>query len=240
MTFLLPFLLACTGQRYRRADLTFQAPPNGTEVKSVAPIRFLRDGWTVADPIREGVAIGHITFAGGYATEATAIGQQNASRTAVLDGAERYEADAAAAVLPMLTGLAAIETLPVAPTRHELRGSYSHSGTDNQPLPRFDLIQVPIAAIPSASGAVVVPWIVDAYTHNGGWFFGQTFGSASGARLRVWFGIYDAASGAPLGWTDCSSIVQHDDIMSPNASQVEDLWLMAAKHFGKRCKISGL
>lgn len=230
-------LFACTGQRFRHVELTFERPEEAVDIASVSPLQVLQPG-DAQDAVRSGFAVGHVLFRGGYVTESTATGQQNVSREATVDGGAGYTADVAAwtatIARPFATAEAPAPTPP--PTRRDLRGSYALLGRDNQPLPRFALDPAPLQPAPGLDGAILVPWLAGAWTHNGGWFYGQTWGSAAGARIRLWWGVYDGQTGAPLGWTDCAAVVRHDAWMSPNAAQVEDLWLTAGALLQRRCR----
>jgi hypothetical protein len=233
----LALALACNGQRFRHVELTFERPQGKVDIVAVAPLQVLSAVSPSGDPVRDGTAVGHVIFRGGYVTEESATGQQNVSRESQLDGGATYAEDVRAWVDSLLPGSPSnAAVVPVAPARRDLRGSYPMLGTDNQPLPRFALSPVALDPAPGTDGAVLVPWLIGAWSHNGGWFYGQTWGSASGARVRVWWGVYDAASGAPLGWTDCAAVVLHDALMSPSATEVEDLWLTAGSLWQRRCR----
>lgn len=117
-----------------------------------------------------------------------------------------------------------IEEVPL-PVRTTRRGSDPRDGTDNVNLPRFDLAPAPwpeLASMNMTTDLVIQPWVVLYYSHNGGWFIGQRMGCGSGARLRMFWVVYDAATGAPLSWDDVEA--RHIDpyLMTPNTAQLED------------------
>ncbi len=110
----------------------------------------------------------------------------------------------------------------VPPARTEARGSEEGDGHDNQHLPRFELTPLPQPALPPVpADALLVPWIVHYYSHNGGWFQGQTWGTGAGARIRVLWSLHDA-DGAVLGHGDHQAWYTDEDLFSPNSVQVED------------------
>ncbi len=87
------------------------------------------------------------------------------------------------------------------PERQRFRGLHPEDGHDNVNLPRTELIP---AALDSAQRAtlggsrwVIVPYLRSYYTHNGGWFLGQTFGCTAGARVEALVVLYDTVSGRP-------------------------------------------
>ncbi len=189
-----------------------------------------------ADPVRAGTAVGHVLFSGGYVTEEHPAGQQNVSREARLDASGAY-AEHAAQWVSSEVRAALVERgevrdvqltpLPSPPLRRDLRGSYAELGRDNQPLPRFALEPVALAELPGDVDIVVVPWVVRWYSHNGGWFLGQTWGSAAGARARVFLVAYDASTGQPSAWSDLESVLVSPRDFNPNTARTEDLLLEA-------------
>jgi hypothetical protein len=115
-----------------------------------------------------------------------------------------------------------------APRRRDLRGSGPLDGRDNQALPRFELSPAPWPEAPVPDGAVglLVPVIVHYYAHNGGWFLGQTYGSARGARARVLWARH-APDGAVEAWGEHEVRVEEHGVFSPNRAQVQDLLIDA-------------
>jgi hypothetical protein len=88
------------------------------------------------------------------------------------------------------------------PERRRVRGLHPDDGTDNLNLPRSELVPVALDAAQTAAVAdarwVLVPYLRLYWTHNGGWFLGQTYGSMAGARIEVLAVIYDTTSGRPV------------------------------------------
>ncbi|MDP2304403.1 MAG: hypothetical protein Q8P18_00075 [Pseudomonadota bacterium] len=87
------------------------------------------------------------------------------------------------------------------PERRRFRGLHPEDGHDNVNLPRTELVPVALDATERAAGPqrwLVVPYLRSYYTHNGGWFLGQTFGCTAGARVEALVVLYDTASGRPV------------------------------------------
>jgi hypothetical protein len=50
---------------------------------------------------------------------------------------------------------------------------------------------------------------------------GQTYGSAGGARVRVFWSLY-GADGGVIGWGDHEARTEHHGNFSPNSQQIQD------------------
>ena len=81
------------------------------------------------------------------------------------------------------------------PERRRFRGLHEEDGHDNVNLPRSELAPIPVE--PFGNGYVLVPYLRAYYTHNGGWFLGQTWGCTAGARVEAFLVLYDAGTGRP-------------------------------------------
>jgi hypothetical protein len=119
----------------------------------------------------------------------------------------------------------------VSPRRVPLRGTGPFDGRDNQNLPRFDLQPQAIdpaslPELPAGTQAILVPFIVHYYTHNGGWFVGQNVGCAAGARLRVLWSLHDASDGRVLTWGEVGVQHQQEYHYSPNKAELQDYQLV--------------
>ncbi len=92
-------------------------------------------------------------------------------------------------------------TVAPIPERRRFRGLHPEDGHDNVNLPRTDLVPTPLDVGAASDGGarwIVVPYLRSYYTHNGGWFLGQTFGCTAGARVEALVVLYDAVSGRPV------------------------------------------
>jgi hypothetical protein len=125
---------------------------------------------------------------------------------------------------------------PSPPALRDLRGSYDGVGRDNQPLPRFALEPGGLADPPEGTDVIVVPWVVRWYSHNGGWFLGQTYGTSAGARVRVFLVTHDASTGDALAWSDIDASYLSPTEFSPNTATTEDLLLLAEAALGAKLK----
>ncbi|MFT4625372.1 MAG: hypothetical protein ACI8PZ_004040, partial [Myxococcota bacterium] len=224
-------LLACGCARGAQTSWQASGPePVPVERIALAPAQVLGtlDG---ADPVRTGTAVGHVLFGGGYITEDHPTGQQNVSGEAKLDATNLYTEHAIEwAETSLRDALAvwgdveptALAAPPTRPLMRALRGDYDDLGRDNQPLPRFAVEPVDLepGTLPAdlKADVVIIPWVVRWYTHNGGWFLGQTWGSAAGARTRVIIAAHDARDGRVLGWSDIEAHWIHDAEFNPNSA----------------------
>jgi len=199
------------------------------------------------DPFRAGSFVGSLMFSGGYITEAGPFGMQNISARVERGGQDRVRelaTDALREALDSACGDCAWADLPSpAPRRRKLPGTYAEEGRDNLALPRFrlepaSLDPAALAHLPEAD-IVVVPLIVACYTHNGGWFPGQTWGTTAGARFRVLITSYDARAGQALAWSEIDVRYLDPEESSPNSSQVEQYLLEVFDLIGKPVRRKG-
>lgn len=208
----------------------------------LAPAVLLQDvpGAYDEDLFLSGLYVGNIVFSGGFEVIQADGGMQNRSVGIQLEMQDIYRRQ----VGKMVTGWFAdalthdkVDWIPVDPVptdvltppeRTEHRGEYKALGHDNQNLPVFDLVPAPLSAAPpnpTGVGAILVPYLVCYYSHNGGWFQGQTWGTDAGARARVMWALYDAETGAPLAWGDHQATTSTHGLSSPNSSQVQEFLL---------------
>ena len=152
---------------------------------------------------------GNIRFGGGFVRTGD-VAPEVRARLIELGLDDRYAADGArwlADAVPRVLSAAAVPlgapapaVAPV-PERRRFRGMHPEDGHDNLNLPRTDLVPTPLddAARAATAGSrwVLVPYLRAYYTHNGGWFLGQTFGCTAGARVEALVVLYDTVSGRP-------------------------------------------
>lgn len=225
---------------------------------AVAPAMLLNHvpGTVERDPFSDGLHVGHLHMAGGYVVLETDRGMQHRSKHVEPSAEEEYAASAKtwldSAVAEVLESrrfeaLPLTEAIPPsaveAPRRRIERGSGPDDLRDNQNLPRFELDPgsldpSKLPAPPEGASKVLVPIVVHYYSHNGGWFLGQTYGTGGGARLRVLWVIHDAESGRPMRWGEVSARAL-SGTMSPSRAEVEDC-LIEAEERGLRGLRRGL
>lgn len=112
--------------------------------------------------------------------------------------------------------------------RTPFRGLHEDDGRDNVNLPRMVLRPGRLAPMPDAPRPwVLVPYLRVYYTHNGGWFLGQQYGTMAGARVEAIVALYDARTGAPVWWMD--ALGRHLDAAtaSPSTAQLDQYLLWA-------------
>jgi len=181
--------------------------------------------------------VGNVVFSGGYVTVRADAGMQNRSKTIDLSLQDTYLRQAvteidewvAAALKAHHDEVVPMKPLPegtlVAPDRAMWRGDYDDQGTDNQNMPLFSLHPKAFATVPPVPDGVelvLVPWLVSYYSHNAGWFQGQTWGTDAGARMRVLWSLHDAKTDAVVAWGDQDAKYLHDGLNSPNSAQVQE------------------
>ena len=194
---------------------------------------------TIAPPAEEevlwdGSYVGNILFSGGFEVVEREGGLENVSVEVALSQQERYTsqfADVVGGCVREAMGTqgkhwvaADLQEAPPVPTRRNVRGTEKLDGRDNQPLPRFEL--TPGAwdsapSLPTGTDALLVPYVIHYYAHNGGWFIGQTYGSAGGARARVFWVLY-GPDGRPSGWGDHQARTEDHGKFSPNSQEIQD------------------
>jgi hypothetical protein len=205
---------------------------------------------SIEDLYVEGLYVGNVIFSGGYITVQVDGGMQHISKDTALERQETYAPQARAWLDDVMQASLAkrhIAVLPfpdldptylTPPTRKYPRGSVPEDGSDNQHLPRFELIPASLSeapTLPAGASHLLVPLIVHYYSHNGGWFQGQTYGCAAGARARVLWVLYDER-GVLIGWGEHAAGVIDDWIFSPNSVQVDDYLLEVEDRIAKSLK----
>jgi len=133
----------------------------------------------------------------------------------------------------LLVGARVAEVLPAAavavPTvaRKSMRGAHKLDGRDNLNLPRVDIEPLPLT--PDSTGArwLLVPYLRGYTMHNGGWFLGQEWGTAGGARIETMLVLYDRRSGQPVWWQSATG--RHIEAMmaQPSKAQMDQFLLWA-------------
>ncbi|MCK6524735.1 hypothetical protein L6R49_25300 [Myxococcota bacterium] len=196
------------------------------------------------DSFTAGLFVGNVVHSGGYVYAgvdgAGEVGEEAGlpvrSKEFTLNAEAEYEPLAQAwldaEIFSALSDVTTPLRLPApsvaipAPTRLPRRGTDPADGTDNINLPRFDLVPTPItdlSAFPAGVDWVVAPTVVLYYSHNGGWFIGQRMGTGSGARVRVFWTVYDTKTGAVVSYGDLEARALSPYVLTPNKGQLEDL-----------------
>ena len=207
------------------------------------------------DSFTAGLFVGNVNHSGGYiyagvdgAGELTEeAGLPVRSKEFTLNAEAEFEPLARAWLDAEIFAALSDETTPLrlpapsapipAPIRRVRRGTDPNDGTDNINLPRFDLEPVPItdlSLMPTGIDWVVAPTVVLYYSHNGGWFIGQRMGTGSGARIRVFWTIYDTKTGGVVSYGDLEARSLSPYVLTPNKGQLEDLIIQSEE------KIRGL
>ncbi len=205
------------------------------------------------DAFRSGVYVGNLVFSGGFITEQQDVGLQNVSKKVDFEAEDRYRKQVGE-ILEVQFGDALdkagkltwqrVSIDPDMINSHRaraVRGTHEEDGRDNVCLPRFELEPSALSAeviseLPAGTEAVIVPFVVLYYTHNAGWFLGQTYGHGGGARFRVFSVTYDAKTGAPLGHMDAMTRFLHEEVFQPNSGQLEDFAIFAERRMAKQVK----
>lgn len=196
------------------------------------------------DSFTAGLFIGNVVHSGGYVFDGVdgagdrgdEAGLPVRSKEFTLNAEAEYEPLALAwldeAVFTSVSEVATPLRLPAPssppppPTRRTRRGTDPADGTDNVNLPRFDLTPAPVtdlSLMPAGVDWVVAPTVVLYYSHNGGWFIGQRLGTGSGARVRVYWTVYDTKTGAVVSYGDLEARSLSPYVLTPNKAQLEDL-----------------
>jgi len=254
-TLLLLALCSCSATRMTRVEVTNR--PIKEKIQQVAlvdPI-LLRDFQETEETnaFRSGVYVGNLVFSGGFITEQQDVGLQNVSKKVDFEAEDRYRKQVAE-LLDRMYGDALDKKGNVRWQRMSIsadvieshrmravRGTHDEDGRDNVCLPRFELEAGTLPAealtdVPTGTDAVIVPYVVLYYTHNAGWFLGQTYGHGGGARFRVFSVTYDAKTGAPLGHMDATTRFLHEEVFQPNSGQLEDFAIFAETAMEKQVR----
>jgi hypothetical protein len=162
---------------------------------------------TALDPVNDAAFLrneflGNVRFGGGF-VRAGAVQLEVRGRLIEFAEQERYDAMGRAWLDQTLDALldgAAAAPAPsdLAVDRVPTRGLHPDDGHDNVNVPRTTLAARDLGHPLEAAGAdyVLVPYLRNYYTHNGGWFLGQEYGCMAGARVEVLLALYDADTGA--------------------------------------------
>ncbi len=235
--------VACGGPKNLHLALgpPLAAPPSS--VALAAPILLAEhDRLEPMDAFGKGYFVGNIWFSGGYEVmpeednQVRSVGVELKDQELYADQVRQVVTDTFAQLLtehdlawqPVQTG---IERAVTSPRWVPTRGSGDFDGRDNQNLPRFDLQPQPLDVaelpdLPPGTATVLVPMVVHYYTHNGGWFVGQSLGCPAGARLRVLWALHDATGGQVLTWGEVGVQHQQEFYYSPNSVQLQDYQLI--------------
>lgn len=240
-------LVACSKTNVR--DVVGLAPTLAGNRVAVAEPQWLRDLEAPVDDMgsfRANTWSGTIWFRGGFEvlpeednqvrSVEVDLGDAEAYRTQARRWAIDTVQSAARAAGWQVVGAELPSLDVVAPERQGIRGTVPFDGDDNLNLPRFDLVPRPLTVGDPIEGvdAVLVPVLVHYYAHNSGWFIGQEKGTWAGARVRLLWSLYEASSGALLGWGDVGTKAETEALASPNRQQLEDLLLEAESEAAKR------
>jgi len=200
-------------------------------------------------PFAAGIAVGNLYLSGGYVIEKTELGIEYRSKHVAVNARADYarqarrwldravhRALAARGLRAAWTGVIDPSALPV-PEQWLTRGSDHDDPQDDVNLPRFVLRPKPLdaahrarlPALPRSVHWLLVPVVVDYYSHNAGWFIGQTLGCGAGARLRAFWVLYDVRSGAAASYGGIEAKRIDPNLFSPNRGQTEDLLIAVEK-----------
>ncbi len=203
-------------------------------------------GMVESDAFGEGLFVGHLFLSGGYEIFATPTGQQYRSKKVEPSLQELYAKQAAKVVDEALAETLQRKGIPFErltsfpaeaspkPIRSQARGSSEDDTRDNVNLPRFTLAPAvldrsKLEGLKLDAQYLLVPAVAYYYSHNGGWFMGQTLGSPAGARFRVFWALYDLSSGNPVSYGDVEARHIEPRVYSPNSAQLEDYLLRVEK-----------
>ncbi|RMG17842.1 MAG: hypothetical protein D6729_08000 [Deltaproteobacteria bacterium] len=220
------------------------AAPALEETLAVAPPLLLSElpGAVEKDAFAEQMIVGHVHLSGGYVEIETERGIQYRSKNVEVHSRARYTRQARQWLAGVVEAIASermggqvrrlkridAAKLP-APKRIYARGSGPLDRRDDQNLPRYALRPRPLTEAARAqlkrevgSRWLLLPILVYYYSHNGGWFIGQTLGTGAGARGRVFWVLYDLESGEPVHYGEVEARRIDRYVFSPNSTQVED------------------
>ncbi len=116
---------------------------------------------------------------------------------------------------------------PPVPTRQRVRELDAYDGRDNVNLPRDELIPGPWLDGPAAVRYVIVPYLRQYYTHNGGWFNGQQWGCMGGARVEVLLTLYDTQTGRAVWWQNVTGRHIQPQRGQPSRSELDQYRIWA-------------
>ena len=249
-------LLLLTGACAAKKDLFERELPDAPKAKGKtiglwpSTLLFELDGAVPdgMDTFSAGLFVGNVVHSGGYVYagvdgaegEADEAGLPVRSKEFTLNAEAEFEPLARswldAELFAAVSAVTTPQRLPApsaplpAPIRRVRRGTDPADGTDNINLPRFDLEPAPVtdlSLLPAGVDWVVAPTVVLYYSHNGGWFIGQRMGTGSGARIRVFWTIYDTKTGGVVSYGDLEARSISPYVLTPNKGQLEDLLIQS-------------
>lgn len=216
-----------------RAGEEHLATPSVLDVNNPRDAAFLRNEF-----------FGNVRFGGGFVRTGD-VALEVRARLIELGLDDRYAADGTRWLTDVVPRVLDAVKVPInapapsvapIPERRRFRGIHPEDGHDNVNLPRTELFPVALSEAERATlGAarwVVVPYLRSYYTHNGGWFLGQTFGCTAGARVEALVVLYDTVSGRPV-WS-MPLVARHIQAQKGQASTAElDQYLLWAEAKGE-------
>ena len=210
----------------------------------LARSQILADAWTSDDPFADNLTIGHLHHEGGFVAE-NKHGSQVRSKKVTLQNEDDMKTLAQQWVDERFTHIlkargTVVESMPPieerfgAPKKENIRGSTPRDGKDNISLPRYHLKPTPLNkellnALTDSGDVLIVPYVVHYYTHNAGWFVGQTWGCSGGARFRVFWTAYDLKTGQVISYQDIDAWELSQRIHQPSRTQLEDFQALTEK-----------
>ena len=205
-----------------------QRPPSGI---AIAPAVLLSDHEDV-DAFRTSTVVGNLQFSGGYVTDSSEKGLYNVSKNVRITNTDDHREMVIAWLDVSLSPTGQVPELPPPPSRIKQRGTSRIDGKDNQSLPRLRYVPAPGGRF---NAPTAIPWVIAYYTHNGGWFYGQQWGSGAGGRIRILLAAYDT-DGRVLGWTDvdASRIAMRE--FSPTGEQLDDMLMTLERRVRKKLR----
>ncbi len=226
--FFLTLVLACSTHR-NQLHVTGD-PPRTLRGHAIAEPVFWGDTLD-GDQFRKNAVVGAIFFSGGFVTENDGRGLHNVSKEVSIADRDRYREQVASWLRGVLPPTVVVEDPP--PPRPILtRGSHPMDGKDNQSLPRFTFEPQPTGPLPQPT---IIPWIVNYYAHNAGWFYGQTWGTGAGARIRILLVAHDT-SGAVVAHSDLDASRISERVFSPSEPQLQDMLIALERRLAKKLK----
>lgn len=191
---------------------------------------------TVLDPVRDAAFlrndyVGNVKFGGGLIRTGD-VALEVRARLMEFNDQDRLAQQGRAwldgAVGEALAGRG-VAARPVAPVadlvveRVPFRGLHPDDGRDNLNVPRVDIRPGPLSEAARAAAGddpyLLVPLLRQYYTHNGGWFIGQEWGTTAGARVEATLVLYDVRRGAPVWWSTATG--RHIEPRVGQASRAE-------------------
>jgi len=225
-------LLVLAGCSIHKNQLIVSRSPQrpATQVAVAAPI-LLIDHEQV-DPFRTSTVVGNLNFTGGYVTDTSEKGMYNVSKEVRHTSVDEHRAMVLSWLGETLPTTTKVTRLPPPPVRAVQRGTSRVDGKDNQSLPRNRYTPQPGGKF---AGPTAIPWVIAYYSHNGGWFYGQQWGTGAGARVRVLIAAY-GADGSVLGWTDIDASRIANRVFSPTGQQLDDMLIKLERRVGRKLR----